>query len=67
MINRPVEKLRLLECNDELPDRICASLHIAKVHEMEEPTNFQRGKMPPQVAEVNDCSSSVGEEIEADK
>jgi len=68
MINRPVQKLHLLEeYNDEILDGRCAPLHTAKVQEMEDPRKCQRRESPPQVPEVNDSLSLVGEDIEADK
>jgi len=68
MINRPVQKLHLLEeYNDEILDKRSVPLHTAKVQEMEDPRKCQRRKSSPQVPEVNDCSSLVGEDVEADK
>ena len=66
MINRPVHKLHLLEeYNDKILDGRCALLHTANVQEMEEPRKYLRSETPPQL--VNDCSSLVGADEEADK
>ena len=69
MINRPVQKLHLLEeYNDKIIDGRCAPPHTANVQEMGEPSKCRRGQTPSKLPEVNDCSSSVGgEDEEADK
>ena len=68
MINRPVQKLHLQEeYNDKILDRRYAPLHTAHVQEMEESRKCQRGETSSQLPEVNDCSSLVGEDEQADK
>jgi len=68
MINRPVQKLHLLEeYNDKILDGRCAPSHTAHVQEMEEPRKCRRGETSSQLPEVNDCSSLVGEDVQADK
>ena len=47
---------------DEILDRRCVPLHTAhKALETEEPRKCERGETPPQVPEINNCSSVVGD------
>ena len=68
MLNRPVQKLHLLEgYNDEVLHGRCAPLQTAKVQEMQKTRKCQRGETSPQVPKINDCSSLVGEDVQADE
>ena len=51
MINRPAQKLHLLEeYNDKILDGRCVLPHTADDQEMEEPRKCLRGKTPPTIA-----------------
>jgi len=68
MIKKRVQKLHLLEeYNDKILDRRCDPLHTAKVQEMKDSRKCPTLETLPQVPEVNDCSSSVEEEVAANK
>ena len=68
MINRPVQKLHLLEeCKDKILNERCVPLHTAYVQKMEEPRKCRSGETPSQLPEVNDCPSLAGEDEEAGK
>ena len=63
-----MHKLHLLEeYNDKIVHGRCALLHTANVQEMKEPRKCLKSETPPQLLEVNDCSSLVGADKEADK
>ena len=68
MINRPVQKLHLLEeYKDKILNERCAPSCTANVQKMEEPRKCRSGETPSQLSEVNDCPSLVGEDEEAGK
>ena len=68
MLKRPVQKLHLIEeYNDEVLDGRCAPLQTDKVQEMQETGKCKRGETSPQVPMINDCSSLVGEDVQADE
>ena len=65
MINRPVQKLHLLEeKKDKILNGRCAPPLTANVQKMEEPRKCRSGETPSQLPEVNDCSSLAGEDEE---
>ena len=68
MINRPVQKLHLLEeYKDKILNERRAPSRTANVQKMEEPRKCRSGETPSQLPEVNDCPSLAGEDEEADK
>ena len=67
MLNRPVQKLHLLEeYNYEVLHGRCAPLQAAKVQEMQKTRKCQRAETSPQEPNINDYSSLVGEDVQAD-
>ena len=65
MINRPVQKLHLLEeKKDKILNGRCAPPLTANVQKMGEPRKCRSGETPSQLPEVNDCSSLTGEDEE---
>ena len=58
MLNRPVQKLHLLEeYNEEVLDGRCAPLQTAKVQEMQETRKYQRDETSPQLSLILSLAS----------